>query len=412
MWEKTSHSRKISTSCDSFIIDFFQFWLTLISLTVLIVSFYVNYEKRLLIRYWTLSWAIFINTLLILLLIGTYKIFFFFITFELSIIPIFIIILGWGYQPEKLKAAYALFFFTAVIASPLLIRMIYFYFQRFNLVSISWEPRTNSSFYGAIQNVIFIAGFLVKLPIYGAHLWLPLAHVEAPVYGSIILAGILLKLGGIGLLRFAAFLTDVKSTSRLIFVSLWGILIVGATCLFLTDLKKIIAFSSVGHIAFSVIFLSLKINRRVIIASLILLVHAFSSSGLFFIVYVFYLRSNSRNLLLNIGILRIQPLIRFFWLIIIVARLGAPPAINLLAEIWALILRFIFFYKYIIILFASFLLTRVYHFVMYRSLVQGATLWETGKTSPKLGHVGTYLVSIFHVVYAIFRTLLIRTFLL
>jgi NADH:ubiquinone oxidoreductase subunit 4 (subunit M) len=268
------------------------------------------------------------------------------------------------------------------------------------------------SFYTTGQNIIFVTGFLVKLPIYGAHLWLPLAHVEAPVYGSIILAGILLKLGGIGLLRFATFLSDLKSTNWFILISLLGIFLVGVTCLFLTDLKKIIAFSSIAHIAFSIIFLSLKLNRRIIVAALILLVHAFSSSGIFFIVYIFYLKSNSRNLLLNIGILSVQPLIRFFWLIIIIARLGGPPAINLLAEIWAFILRFILLFKYILILISSFIFTRIYHFIIYRSLTQGATLWEISKTVPKVSHVGAYLVAGFHVIYTIFNTLLIKTFLI
>lgn len=409
--ENPSLSSKIFGVWDRSVIDFFQFWLTLISLVILILSVYRHYERNSLVNYWALSWAISLNTLLVLILIGTFKIFLFFIIFEISVIPIFIIILGWGYQPEKLKAAYALFFFTALLAAPLLLRRIYFYSQRYNLLGPIWEPRINTNFYSAGQSVIFLTGFLVKLPIYGLHMWLPLAHVEAPVYGSIILAGILLKLGGIGLLRFRLFLSEFKSTNWIILISLVGIGLVGITCLFLTDLKKIIAFSSVGHMAFSVIFLSLKLKSSVIIGSLILLVHAFRSSGLFFIVYIFYLRSNSRNLVLNIGILRVQPIMRFFWLIIIIARLGGPPAINLLAEIWALLLTLIFLPKYILILFARFILTSVYHFILYRRLIQGATLWDRRKFIVKFRHVGIYLVAIFHVVYTITTVFLIRAFL-
>jgi len=101
----------------------------------------------------------------------------------------------------------------------------------------------------------------------------------------------------------------------------------------LTDLKKIIAFSSVAHIGFSILFLVVKTQTSLIVGVIILLAHGFRSSGIFFMVYIFYLNSNSRNLLLNIGILSVQPLLAFFWLIIIIASLGGPPTINLLAEI-------------------------------------------------------------------------------
>jgi len=274
------------------------------------------------------------------------------------------------------------------IASPLLARRIYLYFQSINL----------------------LAGFIVKLPIYGVHLWLPLAHVEAPVYGSIILAGILLKLGGIGLIRFNTFLTNLNATNCFIFLSLLGMFFVGLTCLFLTDLKKIIAFSSVAHMAFSIILLSYKMYSRIVVGIIILLVHAFSSSGIFFIVYIIYLRSNSRNLLLNIGVLALQPFIRFFWLIVIIARLGGPPAINLLAEIWALMLRIVLLFKYLVILIGSFILTSVYHFILYSRVTQGASLWERIKAYPKISHTGTSLVAIFHLVFIVFRAFLITSF--
>ena len=102
---------------------------------------------------------------------------------------------------------------------------------------------------------------------------------------------------------------------------------------------------------------------------------------MFFIVYIFYLNSNSRNLILNIGMLRIQPLLGFFWLMIIVSRVGGPPSINLVAEIWAFMLRFILLFKYTIILIVRFMLARIYHFIIYRTITQGESMWESDKIS-------------------------------
>lgn len=403
-------SAKVCSGGDIFLLDFFQFWLTLISILVLIVSIYRSFRVRGLSSNRSLHLIISINVMLILFLIGSFKMFYFFVIFELSIIPIFIIILGWGYQPEKLKAAYALFFFTALIASPLLIRRIYLYFQSYNLLGFNWEPIVSLRFYSSLQSAILIGGFLVKLPIYGVHLWLPLAHVEAPVYGSIILAGILLKLGGIGLLRFNSFLSNLKTSNIFIIVRLVGIILVGVTCLFLTDLKKIIAFSSVAHIGFSILFLVVKTQTSLIVGVIILLAHGFRSSGIFFMVYIFYLNSNSRNLLLNIGILSVQPLLAFFWLIIIIASLGGPPTINLLAEIWAFILRFVLLFKYTMVLIVRFMLARVYHFIIFRTMTQGDTIWESDKLNKQSSHVGVCLISLVHVIYTIFRVFVITSF--
>jgi len=108
--------------------------------------------------------------MLVMLFVGSNKVFYFFIIFEASIIPIFLIIVGWGYQPEKVKAAYALFFFTAVRAGPLLLVLIRnFYFTLHLEINYRHGPQPDR-FYFSIQSILLLTGFLVKLPIYGAHL--------------------------------------------------------------------------------------------------------------------------------------------------------------------------------------------------------------------------------------------------
>ena len=198
------------------------------------------------------------------------------------------------------------------------------FYQNINLEVNFLSLFNVNRFYTSVQRWLLLIGFLVKLPVYGAHLWLPLAHVEAPVYGSIILAGILLKLGGIGMLRFSKFLHASPFVDWVLVVRLLGMALVAGTCLFVTDLKKIIAFSSVSHIGFSILLISFRIKNPLWVAFLILIVHAFSSSAMFFAVYYFYLYSNSRNLVINIGIIRLSPVISFFWLLAIIASLGVP----------------------------------------------------------------------------------------
>lgn len=132
--------------------------------------------------------------------------------------------------------------------------------------------------------------------------------MEAPVYGSIELAGILLKLGGIGLIRFMPLINELNVVDILVSLSIFGSLAVRVVCLTNIDLKVIIALSSVVHIAIVISPLILFNNLSVITSILVIVTHAFRSSGLFFMAFIFYSRSYSRNLIVNKGILRYDPL--------------------------------------------------------------------------------------------------------
>ena len=160
-----------------------------------------------------------INLIIILcltLLFFTSSIIYFYIYFEFSILPIFIIIIGWGYQTERVRARLALIFYTISASIPFLLFIIFsiinqkiFFFTQFYL-------KLNSHEIHWILILRRVIAFLVKLPVFMGHLWLPKAHVEAPVVGSIILASILLKLGGYGLIRLSVLLR-FNSTLRYIF---------------------------------------------------------------------------------------------------------------------------------------------------------------------------------------------------
>lgn len=134
----------------------------------------------------------------------------FYLFFELSLIPILLIIMGWGYQPERLQAGLYMMLYTLFGSIPLLFGLIYMYTysgtSRFNLMSLSG---LYSGFWGGFFVLVLLLAFLIKTPIYYFHLWLPKAHVEAPMTGSMVLAGVLLKLGRYGLIRFRCVLQSL-----------------------------------------------------------------------------------------------------------------------------------------------------------------------------------------------------------
>ena len=244
-------------------------------------------------------------------------IFLFYIFFESVLLPMFLIIGVWGSRKRKIKAAYQFFLYTLIGSLFTLLAILTIYFET---GTTDLQTLWNFTFSFERQVVLWIAFFLsfaIKIPMIPFHIWLPEAHSEAPTAGSIILAGILLKLGGYGFLRFSLPLlpeASVYFTPFVYILSLAAIIYASLTTIRQIDLKKIIAYSSISHMG--VVTLGLfSYNLEGLEGSLFLMLsHGLVSSALFFCIGILYERYHTRILKYYSGLVYVMPLFVTYFL--------------------------------------------------------------------------------------------------
>lgn len=282
----------------------------------------------------------------------------FYILFELSLIPTLFIVFLYGYQPEKLQASMYLLLYTVLSSLPLL--LIFINSSRY-LCFFSASP---ALWFGLVMTL----GFIVKTPIYLVHVWLPKAHVEAPVAGSIVLAGILLKLGSYGLLLFCPLFLR-KILILYLRLRVWGSIYCSIICVRQWDLKRLIAYSSVVHIGVVTIGIvrGLKVGYQC--AVMMVIAHGVCSPIIFALAYLVYNSSHTRLISSNKGSLR-TPALSFFLFLLLAINIGVPPSLNLWREVFMFIafLRVITYSTLFLIIIAF--LGVVYNLFMYVSLRQ------------------------------------------
>lgn len=283
----------------------------------------------------------FINLALLIILIlcfSSKSIISFYIWFEASLIPTIIIIIMWGYQPERIQASIYLIIYTVTASLPMLVILcILIHDSGHRSISIpnNW---TYPSYFSNTDYmwILIILGFLVKLPMFSTHLWLPKAHVEAPIAGSIVLAAILLKLGGYGIMRIISIYAKINNyiASRiLIRLSLCGAIITSIICLRQSDIKSLIAYSSVGHIGLILARVLTNSNWAIWGRLIIIIAHGLCSSALFILANVTYELTHTRRIFLTKGIITTLPTLTIWWFLFSAWNMAAPPSINLLREI-------------------------------------------------------------------------------
>lgn len=335
---------------------------------------YERVERKRIINY------IQIIKLIIILLFASLDLFVFFITFELILIPMFYLITKFGSKYQfflpRLEAGIRFFLFTMVGSILMLITIIIFYIKygttsnellNYHINDIIYLNNPSNLFILKLIWIFLFFSFLIKIPMFPLHTWLPLAHSDAPTIGSIILAALLLKLASFGIIRYSLYLFEPINNLNTIYSTFLPIIYILALLSIIYssliplrgiyDLKKIVAYSSIVHMNFSIFGFFSKDFIGLNGSTFLIFTHAFISSALFLLVGLLYKRYHTRFLLYYQGLFLSMPLFSFFFLFFTFANISLPFCASFLSELFILISSLHFNFFLTILLLSSLILS-------------------------------------------------------
>ena len=311
----------------------------------------------------------------------------FYVFFEAMLIPLFLVIGIWG-GPRRIYAAVKFFLYTLLGSLLMLVALIYLYFQAngsFEILDFHALPLPLS-----VQILLFIAFFLafaVKVPMWPVHTWLPDAHVEAPTGGSVVLAAITLKIGAYGFLRFNLPITPDAShylSGFIITLSLIAVVYIGLVALVQSDMKKLIAYSSISHMGFVTLGIFLFNTLGMEGALVQMISHGFVSAAMFLSVGVMYDRLHSRQIADYGGLANRMPVFAALLMLFSMANAGLPGTSGFVGEFMVIMAAIKVNFWYAFLAASTLILGAAYTLWMYKRVVFGEIVHESVKSMQDL----------------------------
>lgn len=285
-------------------------------------------------------YLLFFIGILLLIVFTTLDLLIFYISFEAILVPFFIYIGINGYRKRRIHAAYLFFFYTLIGSFFMLISIFFIYAY---VGSTDLEILWNVEWIGINKYLLWIALFItfaIKVPMFPFHIWSPEAHVEAPTEGSVLLAGILLKLGTYGFLRyiFPVFQEiNYYFSPFVVMLASIGIIYSSFSTLRQIDIKRIVAYSSIAHMNMCILGL-FSYNEIAFMGSIFLMIgHGIVSSGLFYIIGILYNRYRTKIIYYLSGVIYFMPIMCFFFFLLLLGNIGMPGTSNFVGELLILI---------------------------------------------------------------------------